>query len=335
MPSKIEKYIDQILDATQSTGIYAYRGQGNSAWALHSSATVRLIEEHGTDILEDPDFQQLYINYHVETLLEPAKALGFGSESGRRLSDLELLAKLQHFGARTGLLDFTRSPLVALWFACESLNSDGKLYVINTNNPIGISNISNAEIAQEAASVFSRPSSPPYFSYWEPTASGDASTRILPQRSVFIVGRPFVHTYRDVVTEVLIAKADKEQLIMELETLDLHQESLFLDIFGFAQGSRRRPVPRLTPGVYLRRGNQHYQLGEYNEAAIAYSNSLQLHPQANLLYLLRGNAYAAAQRHHEAIADYDAALEHAQPLPGICKDVLFQSWKFKSRIKGL
>ena len=57
----------------------------NSEWELHSAATRRLIDEHGLDIVRDPDFPQLYINYHRETLIEPARTRGFGSESGRRL----------------------------------------------------------------------------------------------------------------------------------------------------------------------------------------------------------------------------------------------------------
>ena len=129
MTGTIEKYLSQIMEVTHVPGIYAYRGQQDLCWPLHSAATRRLIERYGKDLLEDPEFPQLYINYHQETLIEPARTRGFGTDSGRRLSDLELLAKLQHFGAATGLLDFTWSPLVALWFACEDTKYDGKLLI--------------------------------------------------------------------------------------------------------------------------------------------------------------------------------------------------------------
>ena len=195
--------------------------------------------------------------------------------------------------------------------------------MVNTNDPIGISRISSDEAVQNVSSVFSRAPRPPHSSYWETPASGDASTRILPQRSVFIIGRPLILIDHDVMTEILVKKEDKEQLQIELETLDVHQESLFQDIFGFAQGSRRRPVPRLTSGAYARRGNRHYQRGEYVEATVAYGNALQLEPGASLVHLSRGNAYAASGHHLEAIADYDQVITSIDRLYSVSSDVVY------------
>ncbi|MFD3232234.1 FRG domain-containing protein [Rahnella aceris] len=36
------------------------------------------------------------------------------------MTDFELLAKFQHHGAVTRLIDVSRNMLVALWFACRS-----------------------------------------------------------------------------------------------------------------------------------------------------------------------------------------------------------------------
>ena len=315
MASTIGKYFVQIQDAAQIAGIYAYRGQSDSQWPLRSAATRRLFQEHGNDALSDPDYPAVYINYHRDTLIEPARVRGFGSESGRRLSDLEVLAKLQHFGAATGLLDFTWNPLVALWFACEDATRDGKLFAVNTNDPILVSRISTDDTAQTATAVFSGDASSFRLSYWEPTLSGDASTRILRQRSVFIVDRPLLPFDTDVMNEVIVAQHDKVTLRQELASLDLHEESLFQDVYGFAQASVRGPVPTLTSGAYHRRGNRHYQRGEYDEAIAAYGQALQLDPAVGLTYLLRANARSASGRHHEAIEDCDRAAEQIETLP--------------------
>ena len=323
MTSTIDKYLVQIQDATQTDGIYAYRGQQDSEWLLHSAATRRLIDEHDRDIVRDPDFPQLYINYHRDTLIEPARTRGFGSESGRRLSDLEVLAKLQHFGAPTGLLDFSWSPLAALWFACEDPTRGGKLFVVNTNDPIRVSRVFSDEAAQELTAVFLGAAGPPHLSYWEPMVSGDALARILRQRSVFIIGRPLLPVDPDILSEIVVAKEDKETLRLELQTLDFHQESLFQDVYGFAQATNRKPVPPLTPQAYQRLGNRHYQRGEYTDAVVAYNKAIELAPTVGLAYLLRGNVNAASGLHQEAIGDYDKAVAHVDQLSHIVQDTVF------------
>ena len=310
MSNAIARYLVQIQEATRITGIYAYRGQRDSRWPLHSAATRRLIVEHGCDLMLDPEFPRLYVNYHHETLVEPARTRGFGSESGRRLSDLQLLAKLQHLGAATGLLDFTWSPLVALWFACEDEDPahDGKLFIVNTNDAIRVAKISSDESTQDLTTVFSGTAGPPHFSYWEPMASGDAAPRILRHRSVFIIDRSFLLVDKEIVRELVISKDDKESLLTELETLDIHQDSLFQDVYGFAQVSSRRPVPALSPDDYRRNGNRYYQQGEYPEAILAYGKSIELAPDVGLTYFLRGNALAASGLQQEAVDDYDKAI---------------------------
>ena len=308
MPSTLDKYLVQIQEASVLAGIYAYRGQLNAEWPLHSAATRRLIKEHDDSITADPEFLNLYIDYHRATLIEPARTRGYGAESGRTLSDLELLAKLQHFGAATGLLDFSWSPLVALWFACADPEHDGKLFMVNTNDAIRVARLSSDAAAQDLTTVFVDTATPPRTCYWEPASVGDAAARILRQRSVFVIGRPLVHVGDEAVAELLVAKDDKEPLLRELETLDFHQESLFLDVHGFAQASRRRRIPNLSPDGHTRRANRFYQQGQYEEAIVQYSQAIKLAPGVPSPYFLRGNAFAASERHAEALKDYDEAV---------------------------
>ena len=334
MASTIDKYIVQIADAAKAAGMCAYRGQQDSRWSLYSAATRRLIKEHDKEVVLVPDFSTLYINYHRDVLVEPARIRGFGFWSGRRLSDIELLAKLQHFGAGTGLLDFTWSPLVALWFAAQDPTCDGKLFVIDTNDPIRVSKISSDEEKQNLEDVFSGSDGASLLSYWEPTVTDDASTRILRQRSVFIIGRPLLPAEPEIIREILVAKDDKEPLQHELAILDFHEDSLFQDMHGFARASKGRPVPPLTAEAYRRRGNRYYQQGKYEEAIPAYGQSIELAQNEGLTYLLRANALAAAGRHDEAVRDYDEAEERLGQSHHLLDTLYFNRGNSKAKLEN-
>ncbi len=121
----LDSYLNEILDNTSSPGSYAFRGQADSGWDLESSAVRRLKRSDRQVSAKD------CIDYHRD-IIGRARRDGFGVEHGKEATPLQLLAKLQHFGAATGLLDFTWSALVALWFASENPERDGKLFVLNT-----------------------------------------------------------------------------------------------------------------------------------------------------------------------------------------------------------
>ena len=192
----IEKYLDKIREATNRPGEYAYRGQAKSSWSLHSGATRRMISEVGDAIQLEPRFLQMYISYHRDTLLEPARTQGFGIEEGNSISDLQLLAKLQHFGAATGLLDFTWDPLIALWFACQGCSmteaETESSMLLTPMTPSALQGFQTMRMNTKSRICSSPASNSHPLYYWEPMLNGDAMSRILRQRSVFVIGRPLV-----------------------------------------------------------------------------------------------------------------------------------------------
>jgi hypothetical protein len=141
--------------------VEGWRGQANLSWALDSSA-VRRIKEHGPlppELLRgigragldegpvDPDSPALpeyYVQQYESYLLNEARLAGHGFYAGRTLSDLELLAVLQHYGAATRLLDFSRNVAVALWFACSSHPEEyGLLAAIDTRKTRQLTSVSD------------------------------------------------------------------------------------------------------------------------------------------------------------------------------------------------
>lgn len=102
-----------------------WRGQANAAWPLHSGAYRRLQEKPNAWIKDEQSWLEMMpseeaaLSAYEADLLNVVRLAGHGHVAGRRLSDLELLARLQHHGAATRLVDFTANALVALWFAAQ------------------------------------------------------------------------------------------------------------------------------------------------------------------------------------------------------------------------
>ncbi len=324
MATIIDKFLQKIREATSRPGIYAYRGQAKSPWPLRSAATRRLIENLGNDVLKNPRFANIYADYHRNTLVDAARTRGFGVEAGRDISDLQLLAKLQHFGAATGLLDFTWDPLVSLWFASrEASDCNGKLFILNTNDTIHVAKVPSDQGGQTIDAVFYREANAPGLLYCEPMWSGDAMPRILRQRGVFVIGRPLIPTDSQIITEIEIPKDDKNSLLEELALLDIGESSLFPDIYGFSASEGVSSSIRVTdPQFYLVQGNHHFQSGDYAQAITAYDNCIELASDIGEPYFLRGNAKSEAKLYRDAIEDYGQAMAHKdQPFLSLVLDI--------------
>jgi hypothetical protein len=129
--ASLADYVDavRVISAYQiaTDTRFVWRGVINASWALHSSLVRRYFEDNG----RLPTERQLQV---LEAqIVEKARDWGLDWHSGGgRLTGLELLGALQHFGTPTRLLDFTFNPLIALWFAVERDDSvDGRVFAID------------------------------------------------------------------------------------------------------------------------------------------------------------------------------------------------------------
>ena len=319
-----EKYLEEV---SLFSGKYAFRGQKNRSWKLHSAATRRLIQHYDSneDISTSEYFWRMNLIYHRAALLEPARKYGFGVEEGRKIPDMQLLAKLQHFGAATGLIDFTWDPLVALWFASESCldeagnETSGIVYAVNLSDEVRFQNLSSDEESLSAEEILSPSNSPQKQLYWEAMFRGDATPRVLRQQSVFVIGRPIIP--ESVVTSIEILASDKQEILRELESVhNINRQTLFTDLQGFSSANGPDSLlPTLENSVnYLFQGHLYSKQKDFPNAVSSLERCIELDSDACEPYFLKGNAWTELENYNKALQDFNLAIRY--------RDRFFLSW---------
>ena len=123
-------------------------------------------------------------------MIEDANSRRHGWENDQRPPHLNLLAKLQHNGAATCLIDFTKNPLVALWMACRRSGKGsvkGKVNAVDISSRSPFKLVSSDEaLNKEINHFFQGDEKTGYQLYhWQPHYQ---DIRMLAQQSVFLFG---------------------------------------------------------------------------------------------------------------------------------------------------
>ena len=105
-----------------SKGSWLYRGHADMKWRLQSS----LEREMESCPVDNPSVSE---RDNIELFRANSKLLGFSFGS-----DIETLVAMQHHEAKTRLVDFSTSLMVALYFAYEKLQRGERvIYAVNLN----------------------------------------------------------------------------------------------------------------------------------------------------------------------------------------------------------
>lgn len=135
----VEKITEQYVDLN-----LVWRGQSDASWGLHSALYRRLLAEKGLENFDSKARKKSFmLPSEDEMVLAERKFLNISRMFWRNdgTSALELMAILQHFGAPTRLIDVTKNPLIALYFALgddpgsRDKEIDGRVFVLATQSP--------------------------------------------------------------------------------------------------------------------------------------------------------------------------------------------------------
>jgi hypothetical protein len=256
---RLERWKDYKIFVDQFSGHWAFRGQADAAWVLNNA-------------IERTCFVHFYKGIEADFVGEFQRgARNYLSKDETPEHLIEWLALMQHHGAPTRLLDLTRSPFIAAYFAfelCEQMQSNSiAIWAVNIhylkNKSLEIlgetfgddlhesQNLINERLFEK---IFYRNNERLVF----PVEPFRMNRRYSLQQSVFIsTGISEVplmeqlyflkETIEQAVVKIEIPAAFKNEALRDLQQMNLNRASLFPDLDGYAVSLKHRYNSMKTP----------------------------------------------------------------------------------------
>ena len=285
-------------------GQYLFRGVTKEKYGIEASACRHLPKAD-----QNNPSKLLKIN---QELIDKARGLGHDQRDGRQLTDLELLAELQHFGAATCLIDFSRNALVALWFACQTSSdgeANGKVFAVNRDDTVRLKTVSHKLISKDIDHFLMPNEKGDYMIYqWQPKLQNN---RIIAQQSEFLLSGAQI----DEDAKCVIDKDSKQDILRSIEQIfGITEGSIYPDFDGFARlHAHNKKHSEPDARYYLRLGFQASRNNNLDDAIDYYNEVIRLDPTDTTVvfqaYNNRGVAYKNKEEHEKAIDDYNKAIQ--------------------------
>ena len=223
---------------------WVFRGQRQADWRLVSS-----LSRYLQNFVPDRSFWQLREARAIRIFRR--KAHNYLDDLRTLDDDLRCLALMQHHGAPTRLLDFTKSPYVAAFFALEGATDDASVYALNTpvlwhKTPRGFPDLTHDTIDPRRPDNFAQ-----YFTgnEYEVVWTGEPlamDSRLLAQSGTFVVPGVIDKPVDDILLSyeskeplirkfILPAKKIRDEFMRSLYRMNMTNATLFPDLDGLAK----------------------------------------------------------------------------------------------------
>ena len=240
--NEFHDFIERIVfdGESASSGTFIWRGQRDSDWSL-STTLDRLLQRLSVLPSNDEHLERISAR-HLRSFQLATR--GRRGNNPARLEDIEWWALGQHFGLATPLLDWTRSPFAAAYFAFEELGSAvGSPFRAIYALDLEALEEKNDELAEGPSLERGRP---PLVQVIDSLSNENA--RLVSQGGLFTrapiavsveswVSQFFESSEEPVLLKILIPNDERLSCLRGLDRMNISHSSLFPDLAGASRAT--------------------------------------------------------------------------------------------------